>query len=552
MNDIRARDNRLAATGSVTTAADAIARRLYAAGCRYAFGIPGGEVVAVIDALDRAGIRFVLVKHENAAGFMAEGVYQMTGAPGILVATLGPGAANAVNVVANAEQDRVPLIVLTGCVDPEEGLTYNHQVFDHGKVLGPVAKASFTLGDEAADVLIDKAVSIALDQRPGPVHIDLPISRQVRTLDAGSAPQRVMPAPSAPAPGPALENARGWLAAAERPVMIAGLDVLTQGASASVEAFCARFGIPLITTYKAKGVAPEDGPLALGGAGLSPTADRQLLPLVREADVILLAGYDPIEMRTGWRQVWDPAVQHVIEFAAAPNDHYMHHATASFVCDVAAGLAALGDGVEPRPVWRDGAPARVREALAGAFGQNEAWGPTAIVETVRAGLPRDGVATVDSGAHRILLSQVWPCYGPRTLLQSTGLCTMGCALPLAIGAKLAAPERPVVCFTGDAGLEMVMGELATLRDLGLAIPVIVFVDRSLALIELKQRDRGLKNVGVDFGETDFAAVGRAMGGHGVVVESREALAAALADALAADRFTILACRFDRQAYDNRL
>ena len=536
----------------MASAADLIARRLYDAGCRHAFGIPGGEVLTLIDALNRAGIEFVLTKHENGAGFMAEGTYHMTGAPGILVATIGPGAANAVNVVANAEQDRVPLIVLTGCVDAAEALTYTHQVFDHGAMFGPISKATFRVADSAADVLADKAVAIALDDRPGPVHIDVPISLAGQEQPETPSSRRAPTAPAAPAEGPELDRARQWLAAAERPIMIAGLDVMNHDAVADVTGLVEDFGIPLITTYKAKGVLPEDHPLALGGAGLSPVADRELLPLIGEADLILLAGYDPIEMRTGWRHVWDASQQNVVEFAAAPNTHYMHQSSISFVGHVGAGLRCLRNGAAPRQTWSDGAPARVKEAVQTAYGPNEAWGPTAVVKTVRANLPRDGVATVDSGAHRILQSQVWEAYEPRTLLQSTGLCTMGCALPLAIGAKVAAPERAVVAFTGDAGLEMILGELATLRDLKLPLAVVVFVDASLALIEMKQRGVGLGNLGVDFGETDFAAVGQAMGGYGVTVESREGLAEAMQTALAADRFTVIACRIGAAAYDGRI
>lgn len=534
------------------TAVQAIARRLADAGCRYAFGIPGGEVIAMIDALEEAGIEFILTKHENGAGFMAEGAFHMTGAPAILVATIGPGAANAVNVVANAEQDRVPMIVLTGCVDPEEALSYNHQVFDHPAMFAPITKGSFTLADGAADVMADRAVTLAMADRPGPVHIDLPISRQGKPLGKATPQRHAAPSPTAPAPGPDLDTARDWLATAQRPIMVAGLDVLQHKASDDVAAFCRDFNIPLITSYKGKGILPEDEPLALGGAGLSPTADKHLLPLVKQADLILLIGYDPIEMRTGWQHVWTPSEQHVVEITSAPNDHFMHHATISFICHVKAGVAALRDGVAARDTWSDGEPSSVREAMAGAYGQNEAWGPTAITEATRAAMPRNSVATVDSGAHRILLSQVWDCYAERQLIQSSGLCTMGCALPLAIGAKLAAPDVPVVAFTGDAGLEMILGELATLRDLALALPVVVFTDRSLALIELKQRQRGLKNLGVDFDGTDFAALGDAMGGHGVTVKDRGALTSALKAALDADRFTLISAEFDRKAYDGRL
>ncbi len=535
----------------MTTAAEILARGFYEAGCRHAFGIPGGEILTVMHALADAGIDFHLARHENAAGFMAEGVYHMTGAPGILVATLGPGVANAVNVVANAHQDRVPLIFLTGCVDAVEAAGYTHQVFDHGAVLGPVTKASFTVTDGAVESLLVQALAIATEGRPGPVHIDVPIGLAGKTQAASGSVRPPDAVAAAPAAGPDLARARDMLAQARRPLLIAGLEVLAQGAEAAVAGLARDFAIPLITTYKAKGILPEDDPLSLGGAGLSPMADTHLMPLVEASDLILLAGYDPIEMRQGWRQRWDPDKTAVIEFIAAPTTHGMHEASVTFVGDIGAGLAALRDGVVPGASWSNGAPAAERQALSKTFAVDEAWGPAAIVDEVRRALPADGVATVDSGAHRILLSQIWRCPAPRTLLQSSGLCTMGCALPLAIGAKLAAPDRPVVAFSGDAGLEMVLGELATLRDLRLGLVIVVFVDASLALIELKQRKAGLRNLGVDFGVTDFAAVARSLGGVGVAVDTREALRTAVAEGLAADTFTIIAASIDRKAYDGR-
>ncbi len=533
---------------AMTRAADIIARRLYDAGCRFAFGIPGGEVLTLMDALKQAGLRFVLVKHENAGGFMAEGTWHMTGAPGVLLATIGPGVANAVNVVANAWQDRVPLIFLTGCVDPAEAHSYTHQVFDHTQVLRPITKASLTCVDGAADVVIDKALGLARDGQPGPVHIDVPIS-------AAKAEQADMPVvrrgrtlPGAPAPTPALDDARQRLARAERPLLIAGLDVLTHGAETALAAFVRHTGMPVVTTYKAKGVVPEQDPLCLGGAGLSPKADRLLMPLIAAADLLVLAGYDPIEMRAGWRHPWSPD-KPVIELAAVPNDHGMHSATWSFVGDVGAGLRALQSGWTPQPVWPDGQPAQVRAALHDAFTPRTEWGPATVFATARSVAPAETVVTADSGAHRILLSQMWPCPTPRTLLQSTALCTMGCAVPLAMGAKLAAPDRPVLAFVGDAGLEMGLGELATVRDLRLPVVIVVLVDRSLALIELKQRAMQYENVGVDFDGTDFAAVAQALGGAGVTVHDAATLERELRAAWVRDTFTVIACVVPRQAYD---
>lgn len=526
-------------------AADVIATRLYAAGVRSAFGIPGGEVLTLIDALERAGIRFVLTKHENAAGFMAEGTWNATGAPAVLVATVGPGIANAFNVVANAEQDRVPLIVISGCVDAGDALSYNHQVFDHSAVFREVCKGSFTAADGAVDVMIDKAVGIALSGRPGPVHIDLPIRVADMDQPARRAWRHHALAPTAPA-GADLQRARNLFSGAKRPVIMAGNDVLNEeGGAEALAAFAEKHQIPVLTTYKAKGVLSEFHPLSLGGHGLSQRADKLVMPIFEAADCVISLGYDPIEMRTGWQAPWDPAK--VIEFAHAPNDHDMHHADHSWVCSVTAGIQAID--VEAKTSWPGGEWQAMREAYWAAFQTSTDWGPDHAIAEMLAVAPPETTITIDSGAHRILLSQQWRAQHPRAILQSTGLCTMGCALPLGMGYKYAKPQHPVIAFMGDAGFEMCMGEIGTLRDLGLPLVVVVFVDRSLALIELKQRRSGLQNAGVDFERTKFADIARLYGGHGVTVSAPGEAAPALEDALAADRFTLIEVEIPRRIYE---
>lgn len=532
-------------------AADILARRLYEAGCRHAFGMPGGEVLTLVDALEKAGIRFTLTRHENAAGFIAEGVHHRDGAPAILVATLGPGALNAVNVVANAHQDRVPMVLLTGCVDADEALSYTHQVLDHQAVFRPVTKASFRLTAGGADIIADRAVSEALAPRPGPVHIDVPIGVADARVATAQPRRRVAASPAAPQ-GADLARAKGWLAGATRPLAIVGLDMLSGDSGCVLRAFLEHFAIPFITTYKAKGVIAEDHPLCLGGAGLSPLADGHLLPLVQQADLILCIGYDPIEMRPGWREAWDPARQKVIDIAPVQNDHYMHQAGLSFVADPGATLEALAQGAAARATWPEGEPRATRAALDQAFPQGDDWGPAAVIAEARAVLPAETLATADSGAHRILLSQMWTCREPRALVQSSGLCTMGCAVPLAIGLKFAAPDRPVVSFSGDAGFLMVAGELATAAEMGTPVIFVVFVDASLALIEKKQRERQLPNAGVDFAGSDFAAIGRAFGGAGDTVRNRAELRAALGAALSRDSFTVIAAEIGRGGYDGRI
>ncbi len=531
-------------------AADIIAKRLYEAGCRHAFGMPGGEVLTIVDALTKAGIEFILCKHENNAGFMAEGVYHRTGAPAVLVATVGPGAMNAVNVVANADQDRVPLILISGCVDAHEAETYTHQVLDHRAVFTPITKATFCLTAEAASVQIDKAIAIASEGRPGPVFIDVPIS-VADALATDTDVRRADAAPVTPS-GATLEQAQAWLNTTKNPVLIVGLDAMNQHAGKALRTFVDTHQIPFITTYKAKGLIEETHPLCMGAAGLSPKADKVLLPFVQNADLIICVGYDPIEMRTGWRNAWDPKKTNVIDITAAPNHHYMHQATLNFIADTGATLEALSKGTSAKKMQSSAEIETIKAALQHAFPTDEAWGPAAIIDTCRSVLPKQALATADSGAHRILLSQMWTTYEPRGLTQSSGLCTMGCAVPLAMGAALAERERTVVSFSGDAGFLMVAGELATAAELKIAPIFVVFVDASLALIELKQRQRQLTNAAVDFAKHDFAAIGQAFGGNGHTVTSRAELETALKSAMASDRFTVIAAVIDKTAYDGRI
>lgn len=528
------------------TGADIIGRMLAQAGATRAFGVPGGEVLALIEGLDRAGVRFTLVRHENAGGFFAEGHWHVTGDLPVLVATLGPGVANAVNVVANAMQDRVPLIFLTGCVDAAEAERYTHQVFDHQAMLRPVVKASFRAVSGAIAAVMKKAITIATSGQPGPVHIDIPIS--VAELTSNEPPPGRITAKTRSVPASAyLDRARSALASSAKPLMIAGVDAVNEDAGSAISRFCRQHRIPLITSYKGKGLMDEADPLCLGGAGLSPRADKSLMPLIAEADLILLAGYDPIEMRAGWRDPWAEGA-HVLEITPVPRTHEMHRVDETLIGDVALTLEALGHDAPAR--WPSEQPAMSREALTQAFAGPEGWGAHQVFRILREAMPQETIVTADSGAHRILASQIWTCPGPRLMLQSSALCTMACALPLAAGARLGRPDAPALAILGDGGLEMGAGDLATLRDLGLPVILAVLVDGSLSLIEMKQRAGQRPNLGVDFeGVTDYPALARAFGGHGVWIDDAETLAAEAGQALERDCFTLLAIRIGTRAYD---
>jgi acetolactate synthase I/II/III large subunit len=460
---------------------------------------------------------------------------------------LGPGVANAVNVVANAMQDRVPLIFLTGCVDAAEAETYTHQVFDHQAMLRPVVKGSFRLAPGAVGAGMAKAIALATQGQPGPVHVDVPIGVAEGVADEAPVAGLWTTAPGLP-PADELARALAALKAAKQPLAIAGVDAVNEAAGPAIAAFCRAHRIPLVTTYKGKGLMPEGDPLCLGGAGLSPKADRILIPLIGQADCVLLLGYDPIEMRIGWRNAFGPD-QTVIDLAPIRRDHGMHRADIPLIGGIAPTLQALTHDAPRR--WPGGEPETARAALKAGFTGPEGWGPHAVFSTLRALMPPETVVTADSGAHRILVSQMWESPNPRLILQSSGLCTMACAVPLAAGAKIGRPEAPVLAFVGDAGLEMGAGELATLAAERLPVLICVLVDHSLTLIEMKQRGSQRPNLGVDFGApgTDFPALARAFGGHGVAVSDSGALAREARAALARDTFTLIAAQIPRRAYD---
>ncbi|MEM7606071.1 MAG: thiamine pyrophosphate-binding protein [Myxococcota bacterium] len=532
--------------------ADVLARAL-ARETRFAFGVPGGEVLTMVDALHAAGVRFVLCRHETSGGFMAEGIQRTSGDLGLLVATLGPGVANAVNVASHAQQSRRPLIVLTGCASVSDRGTYTHQIYDHQALLRPLVKGAFEVGAQNVADVIARSIDLAKGGVPGAVHVELPVD--VADLSATSQdvamshrePASVQSLTGLAHPSPAAEA----LAKAQRPIALAGLELLLGEGAEVFRQRMEALGWPVLTSYEGKGIVDEHRLPSVAAVGLSERVDSVALELLHEADAVLLAGFDPIEVRHRWRHAFQDH-QAVIEVTREAGQHAMYGADHRIVGEPGAILRSLLGDLTPPSEWGD-APARARQEVQRRLTPETGWGPATLLRALEDGTPDDAIVTVDTGAHRILLCEQWRFSSPRRLYQSNGSCTMACAVPLAIGAKLAAPDTSVLAVVGDGGLEMALGELGTARDEGLPVVIAVVDDRSLALIEKKQRARGFVNVGVDFGPeaaegTDYAAIARAFGGRGVRVQSAAEVKAALAEAFAADTFTLLHCPVPRRSY----
>ena len=519
------------------TVADLIARAVAGAGTQVAFGHPGGEVIRVIDALERAGVRFVVTHHEEAAVFMAMGYGEFTGRPGVSVATIGPGAANAVGGVAAAWLERAPMIALTATRRPDGAPLSTHQLLDLNALFAPIAKASITLTAENATETVAAAVELASRPRPGPVHLAvssevagaMPIDSREGVGRAPAPDDRKAAGNVANLPGLA-GRAADLLARARRPAVVVGLGLLDPRRAPAALRLVRALGAPVVATPKAKGIVPEDDPLFTGvleGAG-----HERVVGFLRQADLLLCLGVDSVEFARPWRL--DAPIIHIDDFP--PNDGLAgdgyYEPEVELVGDVPGALAALEAAMEARSSRTSGGGWTHRE-IAGHRHDLEEYLHSGggglrsldVVEALRSALPRSAIATVDVGAHKVLIGQAWRSFAPRTYFVANGLSSMGYAVPVAAAIRLAqtdAPDSsavpdapvvasPVVAFVGDGGLSMYLGELETLVRLGVDILVVVFADESLELIRLSQVAAGLPEVGTTFANPDWQALGRAFG-----------------------------------------
>ncbi|MGE5524840.1 MAG: thiamine pyrophosphate-binding protein [Rhodospirillaceae bacterium] len=533
--------------------ADIIAAALKEHGVRYAYGIPGGEVLELLDAFRKAGIQFVLTKQELGAGMMADATFQLTGTPGVLVATLGPGITNTTTAVAQAFLDRSAVAVLTGEIATPIGAVYTHQIIDHESLLRPIVKWTTTVRAKGAYEQVRKGLAIATSPMPGPVHLNLPTDVAPAEQPEG---RPHAPAVIATAPAPeTLAQVVEWLEQAKRPIALVGLGVQLDDACDELRRFLEQWQIPAVMTYKAKGAVAEDHPLVIGATGLSPVVDKLHMARIAESDLILAIGFDPVELRADWMAPWNED-KRTVGIDLVPNTHHVFRCRIEYAGGIAGFLRALNAaGTRRSPErWPQSELDEYRISIRDAVVQRPAHGlgPYQVASTLRKVFPRDTIATIDTGSHRILINHVWQCYEPRRLLQSNGLGSMGYALPAAIAAKLQFRDRPVLAMMGEAGLDMVIGELALLKEHKLAVTLVVFRDDTLSLIKLKQERMKLAETGVATGSPDYALLARAYGGSGIVVEDVAALEKAAKDALSSDTFTLIEARIDPAEYRKQM
>lgn len=526
-------------------AADLLVRCLENEGARYVFGIPGEETLDLNDALASSEIAFVPVRHEQGAAFMANVWGRLTQEAGVCLSTLGPGATNLITGVADANLDRVPLVALTGQASGERMHKESHQVIDIVSQFRAVVKWNAriqrpTIIPEA----VRKAFRLATSEKKGACHLEVPEDAAAEEVPPTLRPMRSRWHPRA-APNPEeVRRALAVLREAEYPLLLAGNGVARGRAWDPLRGFAEEVGIPAATTFMGKGGLDPESELSLGSVGLQ-ARDYAACGFDR-ADAVMTVGYDLVEYSPrSWNPDQDKRIVHVDFVHSETDAHY--ETEVEVVGDLAACLEALREGADFRKdrTYTGRLRQWIRASLeAGSASEGFPLKPQRIVHDLRQALGKKDILISDVGAHKLWIARLYRTYRPHTCLISNGFASMGIALPGAIAAKLAAPERKVLAAVGDGGFLMNVQELETATRLGTPFVVVVWRDDGYGVIGWNQQRKFGRTAGVDFANPDIPKLAEAFGCEGVEVTSASQLLPALKEGLERDVPVIVDCPVD--------
>ena len=526
---------------------DIMVEALKREGVKDAFGIPGGAIMPFYDRLKDSGIRHILMRHEQGAAHAADGYARALGRPGLCIATSGPGATNLVTGIATAYMDSSPVVALTGQVPVKLIGRDSFQEIDIVGITNPITKYAFQL-KRVSEIprVVKKAFYIASHGRPGPVLIDFPKDIQLGEVEHVEYPERVwvsgrgvhLPSPDMKAVG----TAAIWLMEAEKPIMLVGGGVIHSGASPQVLELAELLNMPVVTTLMGKGAIPENHPLCLGMIGMHGKLGANTA--LAEADLVLAVGTRFSDRSVGPFEDLDSNARiiHVDVDESEIGKNVRCHLP--IVADAKKALEALIDAVKTLPpksrtAWVE----KVKELRETALESDDGKGikPWKVMKIMRRVLPRDAIITTGVGQNQMWAALHFDVYAPRTFITSGGLGTMGFGFPASIGAKVARPDRTVVCVDGDGSFLMTCQNLATAVVQNIPVTVVILDNRSLGMVRQWQELFFNKRfVAVDLGQTpDFEKLAKAFGAEGVRVGDYEEFREALSKAINSDVPTVI-------------
>ena len=528
----------------MATYADVIAKLLADAGIEYIFGMPGSKAsVELIEAGRKQGLHYVLSNNESAAAVMAATYGVLERRPGICSTGVGPGATNAVNGVAHAFLERAPMLILTDCYAAPVYRHLPRQRVDQLALFQSVSKGTFPIAEDSVERSTRRALQLAMEGRPGPVHLNLPddvLLQTSSTLPEIHPHQRwngVASASSVP-----IQNVAETIQQASRPVVIAGLGINRLGCEAQVKSFVEALQAPVLFAVSAKGSISDQHPLC-GGTFMGSETSHEL---VADSDLIVTVGLDVVELfEPGFWSYPQP----VINIDNVPHQDGLFYPSWELIGDIATQLEALTALVSNTSGWGVDRVAAFRQTQTiippSEGGRLQ---PAAALRIMREVLPNDTILTADAGQHKVYASRFWQCDHPLSYLTSSGLGTMGVAIPIAIAAKLIRRRQPVAALTGDGGFLMRVSELETARREGLPIITIVFNDGCLNLIKIKQQRQGYDVLGSKFAPVDYIRVAQGFGFQAACADTDDDFEAALHQAVASGEGWVIDARIDPDGY----
>ncbi|CDQ17055.1 MULTISPECIES: acetolactate synthase large subunit [Klebsiella] len=468
------------------TGAQLVVHLLERQGITMVSGIPGGSILPIYDALSQSTqIRHILARHEQGAGFIAQGMARTEGKPAVCMACSGPGATNLVTAIADARLDSIPLVCITGQVPASMIGTDAFQEVDTYGISIPITKHNYLVRDIAElPQVISDAFRIAQSGRPGPVWIDIPKDVQSATIELETLPE---PGERAAAPAFAPESVReaaAMINAAKRPVLYLGGGVIN--APQEIRELAEKANLPTTMTLMALGMLPKAHPLSLGMLGMHGARSTNFI--LQEADLLIVLGARFDDRAIGKTEQFCPNAKiiHVdIDRAELGKIKQPHVAIQG---DVAEVLAQLNPQVEaqPREEWRQLVADLQREFPCAIPQGSDPLSHYGLINAVAACVDDEAIITTDVGQHQMWTAQAYPLNRPRQWLTSGGLGTMGFGLPAAIGAALANPQRKVICFSGDGSLMMNIQEMATAAENQLDVKIILLNNEALGLVHQQQ------------------------------------------------------------------
>lgn len=520
-------------------AAELLVQCLENEGIAYIFGIPGEENLDVMDALRESKIKFLTVRHEQGAAFMADVYGRLTGKAGVCLSTLGPGATNLITGFADANMDRAPIVAIAGQGATTRMHKESHQILDLVNLFEPISKYSIEITEpEIVPEIVRKAFKDAQAEKPGGSFISFPENIAHTELQSEQHPLTVQSPMASVAPMEKIQQAAQIIDDADYPIMMVGNGAIRGHASAAIVTMAEKLNIPVAQTFMAKGAIPFSHPLSLGTVGLQ--ADDYVACGFNRADVVICVGFDMVEYHPkSWHPNREKKIIHIDKSYAEVDAHYL--LAAGVIGDIKTSVEQIAEIATVKHTHKtDNLRDMIIQEL-DDFAENDAFPlkPQRILHDTRLGMNDEDILISDVGAHKMWIARLFRCEQPNTCIISNGFASMGIGVPGAIAAKLVYPERNVLTITGDAGFMMNSQEIETALRYHIPIVIMIWNDAQYGLIKWHQDRRFGRHGNISFNNPDFVMYAESFGAKGYRVESADQLLPTIQQAFADNTVVII-------------